>query len=164
MRAIFDFIKNTLKKIDGYWIENAGHPIIVKGVLKPISTKDPLYHDGRGEFVQIYPQVLIYGFYDYPKMRSIQMFGIDAPDELDVQFNAEILCAKLGKMPEIGTLLSLEQSDWIVINRTWVYNRFIGKYRIELECQRYQESITTAGKNGIHIKSSSGHHMELDEE
>ena len=107
--------------------------------------------------------MVLYGFYDYPTTSSHTTFGIDAPDELEIQFNAEILCQKLGKFPAIGTLLWIEESKWLVINRAWIYNRFIGKYRIQLVCQRYHESITT-GKNGIHMQTSSGHQILGEDE
>ena len=164
MRAIFNFVKDALRKIDGYWIENAGHPITVKGVFKSTGTGlDPLYREDREKTFETITPTLIYGFYNYPKTSVYSLFGIDAPDELTIQLNAGILCNKLGKIPEIGTLLNIEEADWIVINRGWIYNRFIGKYRIELTCQGYQES-TTLGKNGISIQTSSKHTILDDEE
>jgi hypothetical protein len=148
MRKFFDLIKTAAKAIDGFWIENAGHPIVVSGVFRPTNNNiDNIYCEDRDKIFESM-HVTIYGFYDYPTTSYCTTFGIDALNDLEVQLNAELLLKKLGKFPEIGTLLYIEQSNWLVINRSWVYNRFIGKYRISLICQRYQESVTT-GKNGI---------------
>lgn len=143
MRAVFDFIKDTLRKIDGYWIESAGHPIVVKGVFKRDEAVEKLYREDRGTVFDTLPHVTFHGFYDYPTLPSLTCFGIDAPDEMEVQVNYDIVTSRLGKVPEIGTLLTIEQSDWMVINRSYIYNRFIGKYRLALLCARYQESVTT---------------------
>lgn len=157
MREIFNFLKDTLRKLDGYWIENAGHPIIVKGVFKANFDDKILYQE---EFEPCTP-VLLYGFYDYPSEKQYSVFGIDAHDELELQVNAENLLRKMRKPIAIGTLLIIENDNWIVINRGWIYNRFIGKWRMNITCQRYQESVTT---EGIHIKTQSDHQAVMDEE
>lgn len=161
MRAIFDFLKDALRRIDGYWIESAGHPVTVKGVFRPDpnAQKDAIYREDRGKVFEKCVPVTLYGFYDYPSSSQCSMFGIDAPDELEVQVNAEIVSEKLGRVLEIGTLLSIESSDWLVINRSWIYNRFIGRYRLELACQRYQESVTTGP---IHMKTAKGNTIEVN--
>lgn len=151
MRVIFDFIKYVCRKIDGYWIESAGHPIIVKGVFT-VREKDEVYF---GRLTNLSPiNIIIYGFYDYPTESQFSIFGIDSPEEMVVQINPETISEKL--VPAIGTLLNIESCDWLVVNRAYVHNRFIGKYRLALQCQRYQESVTT----GIHMKTSSGHTTE----
>jgi hypothetical protein len=150
MRIIFDFIKNVLRKVDGYWIESAGHPVTIKGYCKRDKTVEKLYLEGT-VFVAI-PPVLIYAFYDYPKQQQLNTFGIDEPDEIGIQVNAKVAYSKLGLIPPIGTLLLVEDSDWLVVNRNYIYNRFIGKYRLNLTCRRYQESVT-AGKNSIYMQS-----------
>jgi len=144
MRAIFNFLKDVCRAVDGLWIESAGHPIIVKGIMhrkKPDT--NALYIEDQRELTKIYPEVTIYGFYNYPQMQYFQMFGIDSPDELEVQVNNEIVTEKLSGLPVIGALLEIESDDWIVINRSYIYNRFVGKYRLALVCQRFQRSITT---------------------
>lgn len=143
MRAIFNFIKDVCRAADGIWIESAGHPITVKGIFRRKKDDNELYIEDAGEFIQLYPEVLIYGFYDYPQLQQTSVFGIDAPDELEVQVNIAIVSDRLGGTPEIGTLLSIEDGDWIVINRSYIYNRFVGKYRLALNCARFQRSVTT---------------------
>ncbi len=162
MRILFDFIKDAMRKIDGYWIESAGHPIVIKGKFTP-QQSIAIYSEDRGTKFEARVPVLIYGFYDFPVSYAYSTFGIDAPDELTIQVNAENLIKKAGEIPVIGTLLWVEQSDWLVINRAWIYNRFVGKYRLEFTCQRYHESVTT-GKNGVYMQTQSGHTMELDDE
>jgi hypothetical protein len=150
MRAIFDFIKDICIKIDGYWIESAGHPIIVKGVFT-VREKDEIYFGRWANLSTI--NITIYGFYDYPTESQFSIFGIDSPEEMVVQINPEIVSEKLDGIPPIGTLLNIEGCDWLVVNRGYTHNRFIGKYRLSLQCQRYVESVTT-GKNGIHTSST----------
>jgi hypothetical protein len=147
MRAIFDFIKDVCRKIDGYWIENAGHPILVKGVFTA-REKDELHIGKWADFSPI--NAIIYGFYDYPAESQFSIFGIDSPEEMVVQINTEMASANMNGIPAIGTLLNIENCNWIVVNRGYVHNRFIGKYRLSLQCERYQESVTPTGKNGVH--------------
>lgn len=148
MRMIFDLLKNVARKLDGYWIDSAGHPIVIKGYFKARQT-DGVYLGNWVDFEAITP-TLIYGFYDYPGASQVSMFGIDAPDEMEVEINTESVFYKLGLIIPIGTRMTIEDGEWIVINRRYVYNRFIGKYRLALTCVRYQESVTT-GNNGVHV-------------
>jgi hypothetical protein len=164
MRQLFDVVKGAIKKLDGYWIENAGHPIVIYGAIeidKAGEGAEKIYIEDKYKFKNIYSQpILIYGIYEYPSTPAMRAFGIDEPDELNIEVNCETLLEKLKMLPKIGTLLKVEEADWIVIGRNWVYNKFIGKKRLNLTCQRYQESTTS----GIHMKTVSGHTIEMNNE
>lgn len=144
MRAIFDTIKGLLRKADGFWIDNAGFPIVVTGVLKPDTKVERLYLEDGCKVFNSQTPILLYGFYDYPSEGNyMNMFGIDAPDEMEIEFNEENVLKKLGMLPEIATVLRIEDATWTVIQRKRIYNRFIGRYRLSLTVTRYQESVTT---------------------
>lgn len=147
MRKIVNLIKTSLKKLDGQWIESAGHPIFILGVIE-YETTDPLYLE-KVTHKHIYGSpILVYGIYEYSPTNAMTAFGIDEPDELNIEVNYDILIEKLKMLPKIGTLLKVEEENWVVANYNWVYDKFIGKKRLNLTCRRYQESATC----GIQMK------------
>ncbi len=143
MRVVFDVIKGLARKADGFWIDNAGFPIVVTGVLRKDPNVERLYLEESSKVFQSQEPVLLYGFYDYPDDKALNMFGIDSPEEMEIEVNEENVLKKLGKVPEIGTVLYIEDLNWTVIQRTRIYNRFIGRYRLKLTVMRYQEAYTT---------------------
>lgn len=146
MRKIIDLVKTSLKKIDGYWIESSGHPIIIYGeIQRQNENKDKFYFEDSEKITITYTEpILIYGIYEYPsRSGEYRIFGIDASDELSIEVNYDILLQKLKRMPKAGMLLKIEDENWIVVDCNWIYNKFIGKKRLQLICSRYAESVTS---------------------
>lgn len=123
MRAIFNFIKEAGIALDGLWINKGGHEITVIGTHR---RQDPKF----------------YAFYDMPKTSQCSYFGIDAPDEMEVQINRDVFLKNQDSFKLAGKL-KIEEGTWIITNKHWIYNRFLGKYRVGLICQEYHESMTT---------------------
>lgn len=138
MRAIFNFVKEAGITLDGLWIESGGHKITVIDTQR---REDPTF----------------YAFYNMPKIGQCNIFGIDAPDEMEVEINRDVFLNNQDLFKLTGKL-KIEDGTWIITNRNWIYNRFLGKYRIGLMCQAYHESVTTG------INDPCFDNAELDEE
>lgn len=119
MRTIFNFIKEAAIAIDKFWIDSGGHEITIVG-------KDQKF----------------YAFYDMPNIKQCNMFGIDTPNEIEVQINRDVFL-KNSELFALARKLKIENNTWQITNKYWMHNRFLGKYRISLLCQKYEECVTT---------------------
>ncbi len=134
-----------LNSYDAEIIQIAGTPILYYEVFIQNQTIDPLFREDRGKIFSNNP-ITLNGFYEpIPSQNFLNMFGIDAPDELQFQFNYREVLKAVGHPPKIGSRLFTphKAENWVIIQRN-VGDFFLwGELRLTLICQRFQESTTT---------------------
>ena len=131
------------------WDEQAikigGSPIFYYEVFIQNSTVDPLYLEDRGKIYSNHP-IQLYCYYEpIPSTNTMGIFGIDAPDEMVFEFNYRSVLRTIGRPPKIGSRLHTphKREDWRVIQRNVGEFKLWGELRLQLICQRFQESVTT---------------------
>lgn len=134
-----------LNSFDSELIEIAGTPILYFEVFIQRQTIDPLYREDRGKLFSNNP-ITLKGYYEpIPSQNYMNMFGIDAPDEVQFQFNYRAVLKAIGHPPKIGSRLYTPHKgeNWVVIQRN-VGDFFLwGELRLTIIAQRFQESVTT---------------------
>lgn len=134
-----------LNSFDSELIDIAGTPILYFEVFIQRQTIDPLYREDRGKLFSNNP-ITLNGYYDpIPSQNYMNMFGIDAPDEVQFQFNYRAVLKAIGHPPKIGSRLYTPHKgeNWVVIQRN-VGDFFLwGELRLTIIAQRFQESVTT---------------------
>lgn len=126
-------------------IEIGGTPIFYYEVFIQMQTVDPLYLEDRGKLWSNNP-ICLYGFYEpIPSQNMMTTFGIDAPDELMFEFNYKDVLNRIGHPPKIGSRLYAphRRENWIIIQRNVEEFKVWGELRLQIMCQRFQESLTT---------------------
>jgi len=131
------------------WDEEAirigGSPIFYYEVFIQPGTTDPLYIEDRGKIYSNNP-VQLYCYYEPThSQNAMGVFGIDAPDELVFEFNYRSVLRSIGHPPKIGSRLHTphKREDWMIIQRNVGEFKLWGELRLQLLCQRFQESVTT---------------------
>ena len=126
-------------------IRIGGIPIYYYEVFIQFQTMDRLYMEDRGKIWSSNP-VCLYCFYDpIPSQNMMTTFGIDSPDELMFELNYQQVITTLGHLPKIGSRLYSphKRENWVIIQRAVEEFKLWGQLRLQLMCQRFQESITT---------------------
>lgn len=134
-----------LNSYDAELIQIAGTPILYYEVFIQRQTIDPLYREDRGKIWSNNP-VQLYGYYEpIPSQNYMNMFGIDAPDELQFQFNARQVLKTIGHPPKIGSRLYTPHKgeNWVIIQRNYGDFFLWGELRMTVIVQRFQETTTT---------------------
>jgi hypothetical protein len=151
-----------LNSLDEQIIEISGTPILYYELFIQKQTIDPLYREDRGKIWSNNP-VTLRGYYEpIPSQNYLNMFGIDAPDEMQFQFNYRAVLQAIGHPPKIGSRLYSPQKaeNWVVIQRNVGDFMLWGELRLTLIAQRFQESTTTGeGKvkqQNVIIPTASG--------
>lgn len=136
---------NLINSFDAETIGIAGTPIFYYEIFLQLNTLDPLYREDRGKLWSVDPIELQVFYEPIPSQNFINMFGIDAPDEIKFQFNYREVLNVLGHPPRIGARLKTphKNENWVVIQRN-VGDFFLwGEFRLTVIAQRFQESFTT---------------------
>lgn len=134
-----------LNSFDSELVQIAGTPILYFEVFIQKQTIDPLYREDRGKLFSNNP-ITLNGFYEpIPSQNYMNMFGIDAPDEVQFQFNARAVLKAIGHPPKIGSRLYTPHKgeNWVVIQRNYGDFFLWGEMRMTIIAQRFQESVTT---------------------
>lgn len=133
-----------LNSFDAEIVQIAGTPILYFEVFIQNQTID-FYREDRGKIWSNNP-VTLNGYYEpIPSQNYMNMFGIDAPDEIQFQFNYRAVLKAIGHPPKIGSRLYTPHKgeNWVVVQRN-VGDFFLwGELRLTLITQRFQESVTT---------------------
>jgi len=134
-----------LNSLDEQVIEISGTPILYYELFIQKQTIDPLYREDRGKIWSNNP-VTLRGVYEpIPSQNYLNMFGIDAPDEMQFKFNYRAVLQAIGHPPKIGSRLYSphKAENWVIVQRN-VGDFFLwGELRLTLIAQRFQESTTT---------------------
>src|SRR5262245_40779888 len=108
-----------LNSFDSELIEIAGTPILYYEVFIQRQTIDHLYREDRGKIWSTNP-ITLRGYYEpIPSQNYMNMFGIDAPDELQIMFNYRAVLKAIGHPPKIGSRIYTPHKgeNWVVIQR-----------------------------------------------
>jgi len=126
-------------------IEIGGSPLYYYEVFINMNTIDELYVEDRGKLWSNCPKC-IYGYYEpIPAQNYMTVFGIDSPDEMMFEVNYRHALREIGHAPKIGSRIFTphKRENWVVIQRNLEVYKMWGELRIQLMCQRFQESLTT---------------------
>lgn len=126
-------------------IEIGGTPIFYYDLFINISNIDELYVEARDKLWSQHP-ICIYGYYEpIPSQNVMTVFGIDAPDELMIEFNYRHVLSQIGHPPKIGARLYTphKREHWVIVQRNLQVFQLWGELRLQVMCQRFQESLTT---------------------
>jgi hypothetical protein len=136
---------NVFNVWDQEAIEMGGTPLYYYEVFINVNNIDELYVEARDKIYSQFP-VIIHGYYEpIPCTNTLGTFGIDSPDEMMFEFNYRHVLKTLGHAPKIGArIFSPHKSEnWIVIQRNTEVYKLWGELRLQVMCQRFQESLTT---------------------
>jgi len=126
-------------------IEIGGTPIYYYEVFIQDGTIDPLYLEDRGKIYSNHPIELRCLYEPIPSTNTLGVFGIDSPDEMIFELNFKSTIQKIGHPPKIGSRIFTphKRENWMVIQRNAGEFKLWGELRLQLICQRFQESVTT---------------------
>lgn len=130
-------------------IKISGTPLFYYEVFIQEQTIDPIYAEDRGKIFSNNP-ITLYCYYEpIPSQNDITNFGIDAPDEMKFELNYSATLRVVGHPPKIGSRVFTPHlaENWVIIQRNLGEFKKWGAIRLELICQRFQESITTGEGN-----------------
>jgi hypothetical protein len=135
-----------VSSFDSQLIDIAGSPIFYYEVfIQTHNTLDRLYREDRGKIFSNNP-IQLKGYYEpIPSQNFINQFGIDAPDELKIQFNYNDVLKAIGHPPKVGSRIftPLKSENWVVIQRNAGDFFLYDQLRLTLIVQRFQESVST---------------------
>lgn len=126
-------------------IRAGGSPLLYYEVLIPSSAIDPQYLEARSKIWTQHP-VELFGVYDpIPSQLDQGLFGIDGPDQTVFYFNYKAILDALGHLPTIGSRIFSPhlRENWEIIDRKLGDFHRWRVFRLEVHCQRFQESLTT---------------------
>lgn len=140
---------DLLNSFDEQLIEIAGTPIFYYEVFLQKNTIDPLYREDRGKMWAVNPVQLAVYYEPIPAQNYMNMFGLDAPDEIQFEFNYRAVLQAIGHPPKIGSRLFSphKRENWIIAQRNVGEFKIWGEIRLYLITQRFQESTTTGEGN-----------------
>lgn len=139
---------NLFNQWDQEVIRQGGSPIFYYEVLIQPQTVDKLYLEDRGKLWSPVG-VELWCFYEPKPNQNVQgLFGIDAPDEMIFELNYRECLQKIGHAPKIGSRLFTphKRESWVVIQRNDDEFKMWGQLRLQLICQKFQESTTDNSK------------------
>lgn len=126
-------------------IRQGGSPILYYELIISPQTIDKQYLESRGKIFNQFP-IQLYCTYD-PKYSQnlLNPFGIDSPDEISIEFNAQDMLTKIGHPPKIGSILKTPHLNefWEIIQRNTGEYKLWGVLRYTIIAKRFQESTTT---------------------
>ena len=99
----------------------------------------------RGKIFSNNP-IQLYALYEPIASQNYQnMFGLDAPDEMMFEVNFQAALDAVGHLPKIGSRIHTphKREDWKIIQRNAGEFKLWGEIRLQLLCEKFQESVTT---------------------
>ena len=125
-------------------IKQGGSPIRYYECLINFTTIDKLYLEAGDKLFSTH-HIELYGFYEpVPDQNHQNMFGIDSLEDMIFEFNYQAVLDAIGHPPKLGSRLFSphKQQNWVVIQRNLGEWKMWGELRIQLLCQKFQESAT----------------------
>jgi hypothetical protein len=122
-----------------------GSPLYYYEVFIQQQTVDPLYLEDRGKIFSNNPIQLWCAYEPIPSQNELSPFGIDSPDEMVFEVNYRTTLKTIGHPPKIGSRMFSPhlRENWMIVQRNLGEFKLWGALRLELVCQRFQESVTT---------------------
>lgn len=130
---------------DAEIIRYGGSPINYFEVFIQIGTIDEIYLEDRGKIWSDSPIQLFATYEPIPSQNQLTAFGIDSPDEMIFDLNYKATLDAIGHAPKIGSRINTPHlnEDWVVVKRSTGEYKLWGVIRLQLLCERFQESATT---------------------
>ena len=131
---------------DAETINISGSPIYYYEVhIQTSNTVDEMYWEDRGKLFSPIP-IRLQANYDPVTQQNYQsMYGIDSPDELIFELNYDAVLTAVGHPPKVGSRIYTphKRENWIIVQRKVSETKLWGEIRLQLVCERFQESSTT---------------------
>lgn len=126
-------------------LQRGGSPLYYYEMLVQPQTVDPIYLEDRGKLFTNHPVMLWCTYEPIPSQNLLNQFGIDAPDEMKFELNYRAVLRAIGHPPKLGSRLYSPhlRENWVIVQRNLGEFKMWGALRLELICQRFQESLTT---------------------
>ena len=126
-------------------IQQGGSPIFYYEVIISSGNIDITWMEARNKLYSPNP-IQLWCFYE-PIQSSMEqgLYGLDSQDEMLFEFNYQAFLDAVGHPPKIGSRLFTphKRENWIVIGRKDNEYKMWGQLRLQLLCQRFQESVTS---------------------
>jgi hypothetical protein len=122
-----------------------GSPVFYYEVFIQTGSLDRLYREDRGKLWSNNP-IMLYASYEPVVGQNYQStFGIDSPDEVIFDFNYKDIMQKIGHPPKVGSRIYSphRKENWVIIQRNAGEMMLWSQMRMQVLCQRFQESVTT---------------------
>jgi hypothetical protein len=103
-----------------------------------------LYREDRGKIFSNQP-IQLFGLYDPLAAQNYQnMFGLDGPDEIKIEFNYRDVLRTIGHPPKIGSRIYTphKRENWVIVQRAVDQFKLWGELHLILMCSRFQTSTT----------------------
>lgn len=126
-------------------IKIGGSPIFYHEVFIQPGTTDSQYWEDRGKvFSPIGVQLWCY-YEPLNQTNSQGAFGFDGADDMLFEFNYQSVLQAIGHPPKMGSRLFTphKSENWIIVERKLDQFKLWGEIRLQIVCQRFQESVTT---------------------
>jgi hypothetical protein len=138
-------------------IEKSGGIIQLFSLILSQNDIDPLYLESRSKLFSPIGIELSCFYEPIPSQNYINAFGIDAPDEMIFEFNYKYILEKVGFPPKIGSRIYSPhlKENWVIIQRNLGEFKMWGAMRLQLICQKFQESVSTLEGNVIGKSNAS---------
>lgn len=137
---------NLFNSLDNDLLLIAGTPIFYYEVHIQVNNRaDLFYREDRTKIWSPNP-IQLQGMYEpVASQNYLNMFGIDAPDEIKIELNYRQTLRILGHPPKIGSRIFTPhlRENWVVVQRNLGEFKLWNIYRMILIAQRFQESTTT---------------------
>ena len=141
--------ENTEHDLFNVWdqevIEIGGSPLFYYEIFINVSNIDSLYVEARDKLWSQHP-VQVVGYYEpIHSQNFMNAFGIDSPDEMMFEFNYRHVLNTIGHATKIGSRIYSphKRENWVVIQRNVETFKLWGELRLQVMCERFQESLTT---------------------
>lgn len=126
-------------------IRQGGSPVLYYEVIISPQAIDPTYPEARGKLFSQFPISLYCNYDPQSSQNLLNAWGIDAPDEIQLEFNYRDVLQKIGHPPKIGSRIFTPhlRENWVIIQRNLGEFKMWGALRLTIIAQRFQESLTT---------------------
>jgi hypothetical protein len=126
-------------------IRLGGSPIEYFEVFISFTTIDQLYQEDRSKLWSPSGVELFALYEPIASTNNLGAFGIDAPDEIVFELNYKNTLGVVGHPPKIGSRIFTPhlRENWVIVQRNTGEYRGWNVLRLQLICQRWQESMTT---------------------
>lgn len=143
MGNLFDLLRSVLCAIDDFFVQSTGRIVFHYSRLSGRPSSDQVYTEDRLQSFSS-TSTKLRGFYSIPLSSAITTFGIDTPDEMQLQLGFNSTVKKIGMIPQIGDLMvDHANGHWVITDRARKDDMFRGTNRLVLTLSRFQESATT---------------------
>lgn len=136
--------RDLFNEFDAEILMITGAPVMYYEVFIDTNNTDPLYREARRKIWSQQPTILYSAYDPITSQNFMNMFGVDSPDELSLEFNYQaVLKALGGRKPKIGSRIFTphKNENWLVKQVILADWKNWWEIRVQLLCDRFQESL-----------------------